>query len=283
MNYEVSAPAFTSPADGSYTNEEEVALEGVTSPNMTVEVYKGEEVAATVTAGGDGKFSAPVTLAEGENTFTARVTTERGYSETSTPVTVTYDADAPVLTVTSPVDGSKSNRESVTVTGTIEDAYLDTVTVNGQNATVKDGKFSKRILLEEGLNTITVKATDLAGNEVEESVTIDVKYTAAEITNLVPTEDKVLVSGDTVKIEFDSAPDLDAVFSILMPLTNIVGTSSNALELPMQETSPGHYVGYYTATRNVVAPGAQIEAKVTDDYGNVTTQRASGLLYINQQ
>lgn len=283
VNYEVSAPAFTSPADGSYTNEEEAALEGVTSPNMTVEVYKGEEVAATVTAGADGKFSAPVTLAEGENTFTARVTTERGYSETSTPVTVTYDADAPVLTVTSPVDGSKSNRESVTVTGTIEDAYLDTVTVNGQNATVKDGKFSKRILLEEGLNTITVKATDLAGNEVEESVTIDVKYTAAEITNLVPTEDKVLVSGDTVKIEFDSAPDLDAVFSILMPLTNIVGTSSNALELPMQETSPGHYVGYYTATRNVVAPGAQIEAKVTDDYGNVTTQRASGLLYINQQ
>ena len=283
VNYEVSAPAFTSPTNGSYTNEEKVTLEGVTSPNMTVEIFKGDEVTATVTANAEGKFSAPVTLSEGENTYTARVTTERGYSETSAPVTVIYDADAPVLTITSPEDGSKSNRESVTVTGTIEDAYLDTVTVNGQSAPVTNGKYSKRILLEEGLNEITVKATDLAGNVTEKSVTIDVKYTAAEITNLLPAEDKILLSGDTVKIEFDSAPNLDAVFSILMPLTNIVGAPANALELPMRETSPGHYVGYYTATRNVVAPGAQVEVKVTDDYGNVTTQRASGLLYINQQ
>ena len=282
VNYEVSAPAFTSPTDGSYTNEEEVTLEGVTSPNMTVEVFKGEEVATTVTADAEGKFSAPVTLTGGENTFTSRVTTERGYSETSAPVTVIYDADAPVLTITSPEDGSKSNRETVTVTGNIDDAYLDAVTVNGQKATVTNGKYSKRILLEEGLNVITVKATDLAGNVTEQSVTIDVGYTAPEITNLVPTENKTLLSGDTVKIEFDSAPNLDAVFSILMPLTNIVGASANALELPMQETSPGHYVGYYTATRNVVAPGAKIEVKITDDYGNVTTQRASGLLYINQ-
>lgn len=282
VNYEVSAPAITSPKADSYTNESEMTVEGVTSPNMTVEIFNGEDVAVTVTANAEGLFSAPVQLAEGENTLTARVTTERGYSETSAPVTVVYDGDAPVLTITSPEDGSKSNRESVTVTGTIEEAHLDAVTVNGQSAAVNDGKYSKRILLEEGLNVITVVATDLAGNVTEKSVTIDVKYTAPEISNLVPSEDKVLLSGDTVKIEFDSEGGLDAVFSILMPLTNIVGAPANALELPMRETSPGHYVGYYTATRNVVAPGAKIEVKVTDDYGNVTTQRASGLLYINQ-
>jgi len=49
----------------------------------------------------------------------------------------------------------------------------------------------------------------------------------------------------------------------------------------MRETSPGHYVGYYTATKNVKAPGAAIEVTVSDDYGNKTTQRAAGKLNIN--
>jgi bacillopeptidase F len=58
---------------------------------------------------------------------------------------------------------------------------------------------------------------------------------------------------------------------------------TNVNELPMMETSEGHYVGYYTATSNVKAPGAVIEVKVSDDYGNVTTKKAEGKLYINSK
>jgi bacillopeptidase F (M6 metalloprotease family) len=47
-----------------------------------------------------------------------------------------------------------------------------------------------------------------------------------------------------------------------MPLTNPRAQVSNANELPMMETSEGHYIGYYTATSNVKAPGAIIEVKV---------------------
>ncbi len=87
--------------------------------------------------------------------------------------------------------------------------------------------------------------------------------------------------GESVKIEFDSEPGLDATFVIHMPLTNAGGQLTNATELPMMETSEGHYVGYYTATSDVKAAGAVVEVKISDDFGNVSTKRADGKLYIN--
>ncbi|MGN1401374.1 MAG: S8 family serine peptidase [Bacillus sp. (in: firmicutes)] len=282
VDYEVTSPTITSPTDGSFTNQKEVTVEGEAAPNTKVEIMNDGEKTAETTATGDGKFSSTITLKTGENELTARVTADNGWTEPSAPVTITLDEDSPELDITSPEDGSKSNRETVTVTGNVTDANLDYVKVNGQTATVKDGKYSKRILLDEGENTIEVEAKDKAGNTTEKSVKIDVKYTAPTVSNLKPDEDKILESGDTVKIEFDSEPGLDADFSILMPLTNIK-TTSNATELPMRETSPGHYVGYYTATKNVVAPGAVVEVKIYDEYGNVTTEKATGKLYINKQ
>jgi bacillopeptidase F len=107
------------------------------------------------------------------------------------------------------------------------------------------------------------------------------------IENLKPTEDKHLKSGESVKIEFNSEPGLRATFSIRMPLTNasvmLQNTEpSNAVELPMMEQSPGYYVGYWTATSSVVASGAEIEVKATDEYSNVTRALAEGKLYINE-
>jgi bacillopeptidase F len=84
-----------------------------------------------------------------------------------------------------------------------------------------------------------------------------------------------------LQIEFGSEPGLDATFVIQMPLTNPRAQVSNANELPMMETSEGHYIGYYTATSNVKAHGVIIEVKVSDDYGNVARKCAEGKLYIN--
>ncbi|MGM9926106.1 MAG: S8 family serine peptidase [Bacillus sp. (in: firmicutes)] len=280
VNYEVTAPGITSPVDGSFTNKEEVTVEGTSAPKTNVDIYNDGEKVANATTTETGTYSAKVTLKKGANTLTAKVTTENGSTDASAPVTIVLDQDNPALAVTSPANGSKTNKESVTVTGTIADDNLDSVQVNGQNAKVADGKFSLRLLLEEGINEITVVAKDKAGNEAKETRSIDVKYTAPTVSNLVPATDKTLESGESVKVEFDSEAGLKAEFSLLLPLTN-AGNPTNAIELPMKETSPGHYVGYYTATKNVVAPGAGIEVKISDNYGNVTTQRAEGKLYIN--
>ena len=47
------------------------------------------------------------------------------------------------------------------------------------------------------------------------------------------------------------------------------------------EVSPEHYVGYYTATKDMVADGAVIEVKAVDSFGNETRKAAQGKLFIN--
>ncbi|MFD2628969.1 S8 family serine peptidase [Oceanobacillus kapialis] len=281
VSYEAETPVITSPAEDLITNESEITVEGTASPTTTVQLLNNGEEVGSAEIGEEGTFAIDAELTEGENELTAVSLldgTEIGESE---PVVVTLDTEAPELTIDSPEDGDKTNRETVTVEGTVNDANLDFVEVNGQEAAVEDGSYSKRILLDNGENEIEVVAHDLAGNTTSETVTIDVKYDAPEIENLTPTEDVTLQAGESVKIEFDSEPGLDATFAIHMPLTNAKSSIANATELPMMETSDGHYVGYWTATSNVVADGAVIEVKVEDDYGNETREQADGKLMIN--
>ena len=190
------------------------------------------------------------------------------------------DTVKPELTIDNPVDGEKVNRETVTVQGTITDENIDFVHVNGQAATVSDGKYSKRILLDEGINKIVVEARDKAGNSESKTVTVTADYNAPEITNLKPENDLYLATGRSVKIEFDSNPGLKTSFVIHMPLTN-VGQVNNATELPMMEQGAGHYVGYWTVPADTVANGAVIEVKVVDEFGNETRQKAEGKLFVN--
>jgi bacillopeptidase F len=281
VNYEVTAPAITSPKDGSYTKNGTVTVEGTSAPTTTVHLYNGDEEVATAETTETGTFAADVTLNAGENSISAKASTEQGMTGAAEPVKVTLDQVKPDLAITSPEEGLKTNREAITVKGTIAEDHLAWVKVNGEKASVKDGEFSHRLLLNEGENIINVVAKDKAGNKKKNTVTVHAKFGDIEIENLLPAEDKELKKGESVKIEFDSEPGLDATFVLHMPLTNAGAQLSNATELPMMETSEGHYVGYYTATSNVKAPGAVVEVKISDEFGNVSTERADGKLYIN--
>jgi len=282
VDYEVTAPSITSPVDGTFTNVETVNVKGEAAPKTKVHIFnKGEEV-VTVDTKDDGTYAVDVKLKKGENQLTAKASTPQGMTDASVPVKITFDAQAPELTIGSPTDGSKLNKETVTVSGTVADDYLNFVIVDGTTAKVENGKYSARIMLDEGKNDIKVVAKDKAGNTTEKSVKVDVKYTAPLIKNVNPAVDKELKKGESVKIEFTSEPGLKASFFIHMPLTQTkTAQLSNATELPMMEVSPGYYVGYYTATKDMVADGAVIEVKAVDSYGNESRQTADGKLYIN--
>ncbi|NME06459.1 S8 family peptidase [Psychrobacillus sp. BL-248-WT-3] len=280
VSYEVVGPVITSPEQGLVTNEENITIEGSASPTTTIELKQNGEVVGSTEVGNDGKFALDAVLTEGENEFTVVSTLDGRETGESAPVTVTLDTQKPELTITKPVDGEKTNRESVTVEGTIADANLEYVHVNGQPATVTNGKFSKRILLEEGLNEITVEAKDAAGNVETKTIKVTTDSIAPEISNLKPATDLNLKTGRSVKIEFDSEPGLKPTFVIHMPLTN-VGDVQNATELPMMETGNGHYVGYWTVPADTVANGAVIEVIAIDGFGNETRQKAAGKLFIN--
>lgn len=280
VSYEVVGPIITSPETGLVTNDPQFTVRGTASPTTTIELTQNGEDAGSVIVDEAGKFSIETELAEGSNEFVAVSVLDGRVTGQSEPATVILDTLKPVLTIDSPIDGEKTNRETVTVQGTIADENLDFVHVNGQAAAVSNGKYSKRILLDEGVNEILVEASDKAGNSETKKVTVTADYNAPEITNLKPENDLYLATGRSVKIEFDSSPGLKPSFVIHMPLTN-VGQVTNATELPMMEQGNGHYVGYWTVPADTVANGAVIEVKVVDEFANETRQKATGKLFVN--
>ncbi|MCG7345721.1 S8 family serine peptidase [Sporosarcina sp. ACRSL] len=283
VSFEVSKPMITSPQTGTVTNEENIVIEGTASPTTTISLRNNGEEVDSVVIGNDGRFSFQTVLTEGDNEFTAVGLLDGRVTGTSDPVTVVLDTMKPELTITNPKNGDRTNRETVTVEGTVADANLESVTVNGQKAAVSEnGTYSKRILLDDGVNEITVIATDAAGNVESKTISITAKYTAPEISNLTPKQDVHLVTGKSIKFEFDSEPGLTATYVIHMPLTNLGDKEiTNATELPMQELSPGHYVGYWTVPLGVIADGARVEVKVVDAFGNERRKLADGKLFIN--
>ncbi len=90
------------------------------------------------------------------------------------------DITAPIVAITSPTDGSSTQAESITVTGTVSDpgqypTGVAQVTVNGvpANLDVQAGTWSfSGFALAIGSATITARAVDNAGNASTQAVTI---------------------------------------------------------------------------------------------------------------
>jgi RHS repeat-associated protein len=103
---------------------------------------------------------------------------------------VGVDNDPPVISITSPANGVAVSASPVLVAGTVSDALsgVAAVTCNGAAAAVQSGSFSCSIALTSGANTITVSATDVAGNtsSVSESVIFS-NAAAPAITSFSPT------------------------------------------------------------------------------------------------
>ncbi|MGE8205746.1 S8 family serine peptidase [Heyndrickxia sp. NPDC080065] len=282
VSYEVVTPVITSPVNDFITNEAEIIVEGTASPSTTIQLLNNGENVGTAKVGDDGTFAIPTKLIEGENNFKALSLVEDKLTKESETVTVKLVLMAPELTIDNPKHGDKTNRETVTVEGTVSAANLDWVKVNGQKTDVVNGKYSKRVMLDNGENEIKVVAQNIAGNKTTKKVKVFAKYFAPQIDHLLPNEDKTLDTGQSVKIEFDSEPGLRATFYIHMPLTNTNSKQiTNATELPMMEMANGHYVGYWTVPLKTQANGAAIEVKAVDTYGNEIRKIADGKLFIN--
>jgi membrane-bound inhibitor of C-type lysozyme len=130
----------------------------------------------------DGSFSYALTLAAGANTVTVIAIDKAGNQQTDTR-TITYDATAPVLTVSAPADNSSSAQSFITLTGTINENSTVTVTDNNgspQSASIVGSNFSATINLVPGINTIVITATDLAGNTTSAKRTVT--YNGSKLT-----------------------------------------------------------------------------------------------------
>ena len=110
------------------------------------------------------------------------VTIKQTYAMSSTKATLSGLAtaaedqqDTPVVAISTPMSGSTTSASSITVTGTATDRDVASVKVDGVTATVgSGGAFSATVPLSTaGANTITVVATDGAGNQGSSSVIVN--------------------------------------------------------------------------------------------------------------
>lgn len=123
-------------------------------------------------------YTPTAALSDGSHSVVINASDNDGNAAIQKSVAFTIDTVAPVLNISSPVDGGKQNVSTCVVAGTTNDATSSPVkvTVNGKVVTVNaDGTFSESIVLQEGANVITIVATDAAGKSttVTRTVTLD--------------------------------------------------------------------------------------------------------------
>ncbi|EHP85211.1 flagellar hook capping protein [Geobacter metallireducens RCH3] len=151
-------------ANGSYTNKGTLNISGVAIDAAGIKsvTVNGQ----TVTVNPDGSFSYALSLQSGANTVTVVATDNAGTQKTDIR-TITYDPAAPVLTVSAPADNSTTTQSFITLNGTISETSTVSVSVNGsapQTAAISGNSYTATVYLVKGVNTISISATDLAGN-----------------------------------------------------------------------------------------------------------------------
>lgn len=150
------------------TNNAWIDVTGSAPAGATVFIYINGEEIEEVTVDDSGLFEAPSIKAHGGvNTITARTKGEDdNTSEESNVVTVNVITRPPALDIESPTDGQEilGDDPHVTVKGKTEED-ID-IHINERFVVVSsEGMFETDVSLEEGDNTITIVATDEAGNE----------------------------------------------------------------------------------------------------------------------
>ena len=163
--------------DGSFSNNATPNISG-TATDALSGIKSVTVNGLAVTVGVDGAFSTAVTLIAGPNTITVVATDKAGNATTIGPRSVTYDPNAPAVTLTAPDDNSFSNVSPIAVSGTVSETATVTVSVNGsapQSAIVTGTSFTASANLVSGQNHIDIVVTDQAGNigSAKRTVTYD--------------------------------------------------------------------------------------------------------------
>lgn len=142
-----------------------VELKGLTEHDAVVEV---NGVAAIVDS--DGSWSVDIDLVEGANGLWVNATDAVG-NAAQRLLEVVLDTTPPSLSIDGPADGSNTSQPSTTVHGSTEaGAEVRVDGVLGSNGTAA---WSATVVLAEGMNTISVVATDALGNSVVATISVE--------------------------------------------------------------------------------------------------------------
>lgn len=160
-----------------YTKETSIPLSGFAEPGSTVEIFLNNSPLGTTVTASDGSFTfSRINLSQDKNELYAVSVDETGNkSRLSSVIIVTFDNTAPKLDISEPQDGQKfftDRKRKIKISGQTEAGV--TLTVNERLAIVdQNGNFSVDFSLSDGDNTLKIIATDLAGNQTEKDINVN--------------------------------------------------------------------------------------------------------------
>lgn len=142
------------------------------------------------TAGRYATTWSPTNADEGTHAVSFRATNKAGNTSRPVSINFTMDLTPPALNVSTLSDGSWTNNELLNISGKVTDnTGIQQLTVNSDVvATNPDGTFSYPTNLQDGANTISVTATDLAENRAADTRTINLDRSAPLITIVTPAD-----------------------------------------------------------------------------------------------
>lgn len=172
----ISSPSNNCVGDKHYTRSSSVTVSG-----SAADTAPGTVSSVTVNGGsatGTTSWSkSGVSLAsEGNNTITAIATDNASQASSPASITVYRDTTAPSVSISSPAEGTVTSSSTATISGTASDnsggSGLSSVSSSTGSSVSGTSSWSTTVNLSSGSNTITITATDCAGNTATQSVGI---------------------------------------------------------------------------------------------------------------
>ncbi|HIJ96644.1 MAG TPA: hypothetical protein HPP94_13080 [Desulfuromonadales bacterium] len=214
----------------------------------------------------DGLFSVPVILAQGPNSVTLSVVDSFGATIKALASSITYDPQAPIVTVSTPV-GTVSSSATYHLAGVAPAGSV--VTVNGAAAVQSGTGWSADVPLTQGRNSFEVKATPATGGAATTTMTMvsyapglpslsitspakdaPVATTSYTITGSAPAKSIVtaLVNGVPTSVAVDANT---GAFSVTIPTMTAAAGSTASYAVTVSVTDPISGATS-TSTRSVV-------------------------------
>ncbi len=211
------AIVIEAPGNGALVNDGEVAVRGVVSDDGAIAVVTID--GAAVEAPG-GRFEHAVELEEGAN-FIRVIARDSTAKESEAIVAVTLDREPPRVTIRAPAAVAaaqqrgggpyslSTNLPSIAVAGVVDDEHgIERVEIDGAPVAQLDGEFDQAIVLDDGLNRVTIAATDRAGNVGSVELEID-RSTAPSIAIVEPEDGAISLKRSIAVRGTVSDPDAD--------------------------------------------------------------------------
>lgn len=207
--------SFSAPSEGSFLNTNTPDIEvtysdsgvGVDTTSLHMQAEEQDLAVDCAFAATNATCTPATTLPEGAVRLTATIADHAGNTSEQATVSFTIDTIPPKVILATPGDGTVTNQAQLTFVGYLSEPGQ--LTLNGQPVSLgPNHEFSHGPLtLTEGLNTFTLTATDLAGNESTGSVRVTLDtlppapVNAAQLTVSEVVNGEVTVTGTAGSVE----------------------------------------------------------------------------------